>query len=80
MLGYSSSCIAATGIVGFIVAGAVPFFGTLLGLLAAVAFTPLAIICPMSFWLWDFAAYRKGTLTQKIIWALHLFMLCYGIL
>ena len=75
-----SGCVGATGTVGFLIAQAVPFFGTLLSVLAAIAYTPLAIIFPMTFWLWDFAHYRKGTATQKLIWSLHLFMACYGTL
>lgn len=61
-------------------AEAVPFFGTLIAVLAAVSLTPLAIIFPMTFWLYDFGHYRKGSFTQKLIWAFHVFMAIYGVL
>lgn len=80
------------GVVAFVVAEAVPFFGTLIGLLGAIAYAPMAvslsssaqyrgssqIIVPMHLWLWDFARYRKGSMWQKTQWAFHLVMLLVG--
>lgn len=38
------------------------------------------IIIPMTLWLWDFAAYRKGSLVQKLQWAFHVLMILIGAL
>ncbi|KAK1925999.1 transmembrane amino acid transporter protein-domain-containing protein [Papiliotrema laurentii] len=69
----------ALGIVAFVVAEAVPFFGTLIGLLAAIAYAPMAIVVPMHLWLWDFADHRKGTMVQKLTWGFHVIMLLVGL-
>jgi hypothetical protein len=39
----STHVTVALGIVAFVVAEAVPFFGTLIGLLAAIAYAPMAV-------------------------------------
>jgi hypothetical protein len=67
------------GIGGFIIAEAIPFFGTLLSFVSAISFTPLAIIIPMTLWLWDFADYRKGSIKKKLIWSFHVLMILIGL-
>lgn len=68
------------GIVGFIVAEAIPFFGTLLGLVGSVCFTPLAVIFPMTFWLYDHWHYKNGSLGRKLFWAFHILFIFIGLL
>jgi hypothetical protein len=38
------------------------------------------IIIPMTLWLWDFADYRKGSITKKLIWSFHVLMILIGLL
>jgi len=38
------------------------------------------IIIPMTLWLWDFADYRKGSITRKLIWSFHVLMILIGLL
>lgn len=40
----------------------------------------LQIIFPMSYWLYDFNNWRKGSLKQKLAWFFHVFMFAYGCL
>lgn len=61
------------------IAEAIPFFGTLLSLLAAIAYAPMAIVVPMHLWLYDFAEYRKGTAAKRAVWAAHVVILLAGL-
>ncbi|OCF36058.1 hypothetical protein I317_01847 [Kwoniella heveanensis CBS 569] len=70
--------VTLIGIISFIVAEAIPFFGTLIGLVGALAYAPLAIIVPMTLWLYDFGHYRKGSLAQKGLWSFHVLFIGIG--
>lgn len=67
------------GVAAFVIGEAVPFFGTLISLLAAIAYAPMAIVIPMHLWLYDFADYRKQGLVKKLQWLFHLVMLVVGL-
>ncbi|WVF66414.1 hypothetical protein IAT40_001154 [Kwoniella sp. CBS 6097] len=70
--------VVLIGIISFIVAEAIPFFSTLIGLVGALAYAPLAIIVPMTLWLYDFGHYRKGSLIQKGLWCFHIAFIGIG--
>ncbi|WVQ94030.1 hypothetical protein IAU59_001108 [Kwoniella sp. CBS 9459] len=70
--------VVLIGVISFIVAEAIPFFGTLIGLVGALAYAPLAIIVPMTLWLYDFGHYRKGSAAQKGLWCFHVLFVAIG--
>ncbi|WWC62253.1 uncharacterized protein I303_104849 [Kwoniella dejecticola CBS 10117] len=67
------------GIISFVVAEAIPFFSTLIGLVGALAYAPLAIIVPMTLWLYDFGNYRKGNVAKKSLWFFHVLFIFIGL-
>ncbi|KAL7418624.1 hypothetical protein Q5752_007082 [Cryptotrichosporon argae] len=71
--------VLACGIVAFIIAESIPFYGTLVGLVGAIAYAPMAIVIPMHLWLHDFGHYRSGPLLHKAAWAFHVLMLLMGL-
>lgn len=58
---------------------AIPGFNSLLGLVSSISFTPLAVIFPATFWLYDFGSYRKGNLKRKAAWAIHVLFIFIGL-
>jgi hypothetical protein len=67
------------GALGFIVAEAVPILNFLLGLAGALCFAPFSLVFPMLLWMYDFKAYRSGTMKQKIMYAFHVLILLLGL-
>lgn len=53
------------GVFAFVICGAVPFFGSLIGLIGAIAYAPMAIIVPMHLWLFFFRPLSKGLALGK---------------
>ncbi|GAA5887079.1 hypothetical protein JCM6882_009440 [Rhodosporidiobolus microsporus] len=71
-------CIGV-GVAGFVIAEAIPFFGTLLSFVSAISFTPLAIIVPAILWLFDFQRpYMRGSVAQKLFVLMHYLMILIG--
>ncbi len=67
------------GFLAFIVAEAIPVFNYILSLAAAVCLCPESLVIPGFCWLHQFGAeYRKGTLVQKMIYGLHIFLILLG--
>ncbi|WRT68118.1 uncharacterized protein IL334_005093 [Kwoniella shivajii] len=66
------------GVISFVIAEAIPFFSTLIGLVGALAYAPLAIVVPMTLWLYDFGHYRKGSMGQKALWVFHVLFIGIG--
>lgn len=46
--------------------------------MGALCFTPLSIIFPAVFWLWDFDAWRKGSALKMSAWAFHALIVAIG--
>ena len=67
------------GILGFIIAEAVPILNYLLGLAGAICFAPFSLIFPAILWMYDFRGYSKGTGMQKAILAAHVFIVLIGL-
>ncbi|CAI6274371.1 unnamed protein product [Periconia digitata] len=71
--------LAAMSLVSFLIASGVPIFNYLLSLAGSVAFAPLALGLPGWLWIYDHADYWKGTLWQKILYALHVVLILISI-
>lgn len=67
------------GILGFIIAGAVPILNYLLGLAGALCFAPFSLIYPAVLWMHDFQGYRRGSTGQKTIYSLHWLIILVGL-
>jgi Transmembrane amino acid transporter protein len=72
------SCNCGLASISFILAEAVPIFNYLIALTGSVYFAPLAIALPGFLWLYDYAAYRKGSLGQKLLYCAHCFLPLLG--
>lgn len=85
----------ACGAAAFVIAEAVPFFGTLLGLLGAIAYAPMAVslssrcqdarqlmlqlVIPMHLWLYDFGHRRHEGPKGMMLFIFHCLMLVVGL-
>ena len=67
------------GILGFIIAEAVPILNYLLGLAGALCFAPFSLIFPAMLWMHDFKAYRSGSMSRKATYAGHVFIVLIGL-
>lgn len=71
--------LAAMSLISFLIASGVPIFNYLLSLAGSVAFAPLALGLPGWLWIYDHAAYYKGTLWQKVLYALHVVLILISV-
>ena len=67
------------GVLGFIVAEAVPILNYLLGLAGALCFAPFSLIFPAILWMYDFRGFRTGTGMQKLAFGAHVFIVLVGL-
>lgn len=71
-------CNVVLGVLGFVVAEAVPILNYLLGLAGSLCFAPFSLIFPALLWMQDFSAYRAGTPFKKIQYGFHIFVVLLG--
>lgn len=67
------------GVLGFIVAEAVPILNYLLGLAAALCFAPFSLVFPAMLWMYDYEHYRAGTGKNKTAYGLHVVIVVVGL-
>lgn len=67
------------GVLGFIIAEAVPILNYLLGLAGSLCFAPFSLIFPALLWMYDFKAYRSGTAGKQTIYWVHVMILLVGL-
>ncbi|KAF2993879.1 hypothetical protein E8E13_001903 [Curvularia kusanoi] len=67
------------GILGFIVAEAVPILNFLLGLAGSLCFAPFSLIYPTVLWMHDFRTYRTGSLKRKAMFGFNALICAIGI-
>jgi hypothetical protein len=72
-------CTITLGAISFVLAEAIPIFNYLIALVGSLCFAPLAICLPGLLWLHDHGHYRKGSLTQKVKFLLHIGMVLLGL-
>lgn len=73
------ACTILLGALAFILASSIPIFNYLIALVGSVCFAPLAMSLPGWLWLYDHGHYKKGPLTQKTIYALHVGLVLLGL-
>ncbi|KAK4689575.1 hypothetical protein P7C73_g531, partial [Tremellales sp. Uapishka_1] len=66
------------GAAAFVLASAIPFFGSLVSLIGALGFGPLGIMLPAVCWLHMYPETRTGSLKSKLAWGLHAFFVLMG--
>ena len=67
------------GILGFIIASAVPILNYLLGLAGALCFGPFSLIFPALLWMYDCKGYRSGGVSQKLMYGVHILIVIIGL-
>ena len=67
------------GVLGFIIAEAVPILNYLLGLAGSLCFAPFSLVFPAMLWMYDFKAYRAGTMSQKATYMGHVLIVLVGL-
>lgn len=67
------------GVLGFIIAEAVPILNYLLGLAGSLCFAPFSLIFPALLWVHDFKAYRSKTAAKQSMYWLHVLILLVGL-
>ncbi|KAL6242937.1 hypothetical protein RBB50_010037 [Rhinocladiella similis] len=67
------------GILGFIIAEAVPILNYLLGLAGSLCFAPFSLIFPAMLWMYDFRGYRRGSTLQKLAYGAHILIVLVGL-
>lgn len=67
------------GVIGFIIAEAVPILNYLLGLAGSLCFAPFSLIFPALLWMHDFKAYRSGDAGKQSIYVFHILILLVGL-
>ncbi|KAI4593845.1 hypothetical protein KJ359_008886 [Pestalotiopsis sp. 9143b] len=60
-----------TGLVGWLICEAIPFYGSLVSLIGSLGFGPLGICLPAIMWFCMYPESRTGTLRMKAMWWLH---------
>ncbi|KAE9981418.1 hypothetical protein EG327_006226 [Venturia inaequalis] len=73
------ACTYSTGFLGWILAEAVPFFGSLVSLIGAVGFAPLGICLPALMWFAMHPDCWKGSVKQKLLCVAHALILFLGV-
>lgn len=68
----------ALGVLGFIIAEAVPILNYLLGLAGSLCFAPFSLCFPALLWIYDFKDYRSGSVGRKSVYILHVLVLLVG--
>ena len=67
------------GVLGFVVAEAVPILNFLLGLAGALCFAPFSLVFPMLLWMHDYKTYSAGSLQKKALLGFHVLILLLGL-
>jgi hypothetical protein len=69
-----------TGLVGWLICEAVPFFGSLLSVVGALGFGPLGICLPVVLWFcMNEGVWQKGGAKGKMLWLVHAFLMLLGL-
>lgn len=72
------ACTTACGIMGWLLAEAIPFFTSLVSLIGSLGFAPLGVCLPPFLWFSLHHGYRRGTAAQQALWWLHIGIFMLG--
>lgn len=73
------ACTYGTGILGWLIAEAIPFFTSLVSLIGSLGFAPLGICLPSLLWFSMHTAHYKGTMKMKLLCVAHAAMCILGL-
>ncbi|RDW78047.1 hypothetical protein BP5796_05899 [Coleophoma crateriformis] len=73
------ACTYGTGLLGWILSEAIPFFSSLVSLIGALGFAPLGICLPALMWFSMHPTYHRGTLREKVLWLAHVVLFLLGV-
>ena len=74
------TCTYGTGLAGWILSEAIPFFGSLVSLIGALGFGPLGICLPAVLWFSLHKDLDKSTWIGKSLWLAHVVCFVLGLL
>ncbi|KAF8853993.1 amino acid transporter [Acephala macrosclerotiorum] len=67
------------GVLGFIIAEAVPILNYRLGLAGSLCLAPFSLMSPALLWMHDFKTYRSGTAEKQSMYRVHVLILLVGL-
>lgn len=73
------SCTFGSGLLGWILSEAIPFFSSLVSLIGALGFAPLGICLPALLWFSMHPDYYKGSLKMKSLCVFHVAIFVLGV-
>lgn len=73
------SCTVGCGLVGWLLAEAIPFFTSLVSLIGSLGFAPLGVVLPPFLWFSLHPGHRTGTWRQRALWWLHVGIVLLGL-
>ncbi|KAJ4396463.1 hypothetical protein N0V93_000682 [Gnomoniopsis smithogilvyi] len=73
-------CTSGCGLVGWLLAEAIPFYTSLVSLIGSLGFAPLGVCLPPFLWFSLHRDYRRGNIGQQALWWLHIVILLVGLL
>ncbi|KAF7538488.1 hypothetical protein G7054_g2889 [Neopestalotiopsis clavispora] len=68
-----------TGLIGWLICEAIPFYGSLVSLIGSLGFGPLGICLPAIMWFCMHPENRTGTFRMKAMWWLHVGVFVMGL-
>lgn len=73
-------CTSGCGLLGWLLAEAIPFYTSLVSLIGSLGFAPLGVCLPPFLWFSLHRDYRRGNAGQQALWYFHVFILLVGLL
>lgn len=73
------ACTIACGLVGWLLAEAIPFFTSLVSLIGSLGFGPLGVCLPPFLWFSLHRGYRTGSVREQMLWWFHVGILILGL-
>ena len=71
-------CTFGLASLSFLLAQAIPIFNYLIAITGSFCFAPLALMVPSWIWMWDNPEYKRGTITQKLFYGMHIVIFFVG--
>lgn len=73
------SATYGTGLAGWIICEAVPFYGSLISVIGSLGFGPLGICLPVILWFCMHPGHRTGSANMQAMWWLHVLLFVLGL-
>lgn len=73
------ACTISCGLLGWLLAEAIPFFTSLVSLIGSLGFGPLGVVLPPFLWFCLHRGYRRGSPLQQVYWWSHALIVLLGL-